>query len=58
MISIPVPPGGKGGIFNRVDQSRNDFAEECARLAKGAEFNDRQEPWGCNADLSFAALPA
>ena len=37
MIPIPVPPGGEGGIFNRVEGSRSEALRECRKLAGEVE---------------------
>jgi hypothetical protein len=37
MIPVPVPPGGEGGIFNRVEGSRSEVAKKCRKLARLVE---------------------
>jgi hypothetical protein len=37
MIPIPVPPGGKGGIFNRVEGSHSTMRRKCRELASRIE---------------------
>jgi hypothetical protein len=37
MIPIPVPPGGEGGIFNRVEGTRSGVTEKCRKLARLVE---------------------
>jgi putative DNA primase/helicase len=37
MISVPVPPGGEGGIFNRVRGAPAEVASKCKRLARQVE---------------------
>jgi putative DNA primase/helicase len=37
MIPIPVPPGGKGGIFNRVGGSGSAMRRKCRELASKIE---------------------
>ena len=37
MIPIPVPPGGKGGIFNRVEGSHSARRRKCRELASRIE---------------------
>ena len=37
MIPIPVPPGGEGGIFNRVAGSRSAMRRKCRELARNIE---------------------
>lgn len=37
MIPIPVPPGGEGGIFNRVVGSHSFVMKRCRKLAKLVE---------------------
>jgi hypothetical protein len=37
MIPVPVPPGGEGGIFNRVEGSRPKVAKKCRKLARLVE---------------------
>jgi putative DNA primase/helicase len=37
MISVPVPPGGEGGIFNRVKGAPGEVASKCKRLARQVE---------------------
>jgi uncharacterized protein (DUF927 family) len=37
MIGVPVPPGAKGGIFNRVNEHGKKRAERCKQLAAQTE---------------------
>jgi hypothetical protein len=37
MAPIPVPPGGNGGIFNRLQGSRDEIVKSAHRLARQAE---------------------
>ena len=37
MAPVPVPPGGNGGIFNRLDGSPNEILEKAHLLAREAE---------------------
>ena len=37
MICVPVPPGGEGGIFNRVEGAPAEVASKCKRLARQVE---------------------
>jgi hypothetical protein len=37
MIPIPVPPGGKGGIFNRVEGPSSTMRRKCRKLASRVE---------------------
>ena len=37
MIGIPVPPGKKGGVFNRVDKTQHDRSQKCKELARQVE---------------------
>jgi hypothetical protein len=37
MISVPVPAGGRGGIYNRVDGSRSHVIKKARQLARKVE---------------------
>jgi hypothetical protein len=39
MAPIPVPPGGRGGIFNRLDGSREETVKKAHLLAREVERN-------------------
>ena len=51
MIGLPVPPGAKGGIFNRVRERGKERAERCKQLAAQAEATI-----AANHGVAFPAL--